>query len=108
MEQQTQPTKTLIDPATILQTTTEKGFEDISAGFGAMAVMSQKGDTKYIWDKANADEVEGARRTFDYFVKDKKHLAFKVKGKDGTKGEQVREFDPNEERYIFVPQMVGG
>ncbi len=105
---QTQTTKQLIDPATILQTTTEKGFEDIQAGFGAMAVMSHKGDTKYIWDKNNADEVEGAKRTFDYFVKDKKHLAFKVKGKDGTKGEQVREFDPNEERYIFVPQMVGG
>lgn len=107
MEQQIQPT-TKIDPSTLLQSTTEKGFEEIEAGFGAMAVMSQKGDTKYIWDKNNADEIEGAKRTFDYFVKEKKHLAFKVKGKDGTKGEQVKEFDPNEERYIFVPQMAGG
>jgi hypothetical protein len=108
MDQQIQGTTPTFDPSQILQTTTEKGFEDIEPGFGAMAVMSTKGDTKYIWDKNNAADVEGARRTFDYFVKEKKHLAFKVKGKDGTKGEQVREFDPNEERYIFVPAMVGG
>ncbi len=107
MQTQTTPASTF-DPNTILKTTTEKGFDEIPETHGAMAVMSHKGDTKYMWDKNNADEVEGARRTFDYFVKEKKHLAFKVKGKDGDKGEQVKEFDPNEGRYIFVPQMVGG
>jgi hypothetical protein len=80
---------------------------EVPAGQSFFAVMGREGDTKYMWDKNNAAEVEVARSTFNTFVKDKKYLAFKVVG-DGTKGEQVRDFDPNHERYIFAPAMVGG
>lgn len=82
-------------------------FSDIPIGTGAMAVMGVDGDTKYLWDKNNADEVAIAKSTFDNFRK-KGYLAFKVTGKDGAKGDQVTEFDPEAERYIFAPQMQGG
>jgi hypothetical protein len=101
METQTTATKPTI------QATTDKTFGEVPPGHGAMAVMGKEGDTKYIWDKNNAAEVEVARSTFNSFVKDKKYLAFKVNGA-GDKGEQVRDFDPTAERYIFAPMMVGG
>jgi hypothetical protein len=64
------------------------------------------GDTKLIWDKSNADEVENAKRTFDD-LKKKGFAAFKVVG-EGAKGEQLFSFDSNAERIIMVPQMRGG
>lgn len=90
-----------------IRTSLDTTFGEVPPGHGAMAVMGKEGDTKYIWDKTKPDEVEVARSTFNSFVKDKKYLAFKVNDK-GDKGEQVKEFDPNHERYIFAPQMVGG
>lgn len=92
---------------TEIKGTTDKTFADVPKNHGVMAVMGREGDTKYIWDKTKPDEVEVAKATFNKFVKDKKYLAFKVVG-DGGQGSQVKEFDPNEERYIFVPPMVGG
>lgn len=91
-----------------METQLDTSFGDVPAGKGAMAVMGKEGDTKYIWDKDKPDEVEIARDTFNKFVKDKKYLAFKVVGEDGQKGEQVRTFDANEQRYVFVPPMQGG
>ncbi len=91
-----------------IQTTTDKTFGEVPAGHGAMAVMGREGDTKYIWDKNNPAEVEVARTTFYSFVKDKKYLAFKVNAAGNKDGEQVRDFDPAHERYIFCPPMVGG
>lgn len=73
----------------------------------AISVMDSTGDTKLIWDRNNADEVENARRTFAD-LKKKGHAAFRVTGTDGAKGEQLHEFDPNAERMIMVPQMRGG
>lgn len=74
---------------------------------GEMAVMGKEGDTKLIWDRRNEDEVANARRTWDELVGRKRYLAFAVK-KDGDKGEQIREFDPEAERIILVPPMKGG
>lgn len=82
-------------------------FTKVPQGFGAFAVMGLDGDSKYIWDKSKPAEVEVARTMFNTFTKEKKYLAFKVDEK-GEKGSQVREFDPNEERYIFSPPLVGG
>ena len=73
----------------------------------AFAIMGSAGDTKQIWDRNNEDEVANAKRTWKDLVEKKKYLAFKV-GKDGEKDEQVRSFDPNVERLIFVPPMQGG
>ena len=90
-----------------MQTQTDTTFGEVPKGKSAMAVMGKEGDTKYIWDRTKPDEVEVARTTFNTFVKTKKYLAFKVNEK-GDKSEQVREFSADEERYIFVPPMVGG
>jgi hypothetical protein len=70
--------------------------------------MNQEGDTKLIWNRSNTDEVENARATFDRLTKNLKYAAYSVKGKDGEKGEVLREFDPNAERIIFAPPMIGG
>lgn len=75
---------------------------------GEMAVMGQEGDTKHMWDKAKPAEVEAARALFNTLVKEKKYLAFKCVGKNGDKGDQIRDFDPDAERLIFVPPMQGG
>jgi len=100
-------TQTTTETKPSIRTTLDSTFGEVPAGHGAMAVMGKEGDTKYIWDKNVPAEVEVARSTFNGFVKDKKYLAFKVNDK-GDKGEQVRDFDPNHERYIFAPPMVGG
>jgi hypothetical protein len=71
-----------------------------------MCVLDRTGDTKIIWDPENADEVETARQTFDKLRK-KGYAAYSVK-KNGDKGEVIREFDPNAEKLILAPQMVGG
>jgi len=74
---------------------------------GEMSIMGREGDTKVIWDKNRPVEVENARETFKRLRKEG-YLAFKVTGKDGVKGEQINEFDPNQEVIIFAPQMQGG
>ncbi len=79
-----------------------------STGKGEMALMNETGDTKTIWDSKNPDEVEAAKKQFDFFVKTKKYAAFKV-AKNGDKtSEQIREFDPELEKIIFVPALAGG
>lgn len=72
-----------------------------------MAIMSKEGDSKLIWDKDNADEVANAKRTFDE-LKKKGFVAYSVQGKRGEKGEVLRQFDPEAERLIMAPPMVGG
>jgi hypothetical protein len=73
-----------------------------------MAVMGLDGDTKHLWDKTNEGEVAAAKFLFEMLVNDQKYIAFKV-DRSGDKGEgPIREFDPNDERYIFSPPLQGG
>ncbi len=81
--------------------------EDPIHGKHFMAVMDATGDTKYMWSRDNADEVELARKQYGEFKK-KGYAAFRVTGKDGVKGEQMNDFDPDAERIIFVKPMAGG
>lgn len=74
---------------------------------GELAVMGQKGDTKIIWNPRDEDEVENARKTWDRLVGKRRFLGFRVK-RDGDKGEQIREFDPEAAKLIIVPPMAGG
>lgn len=87
--------------------TFDGAFGDVPKGLGAMAVMGVRGDTKYLWDKTKPVEVEAARDQFDRF-RAEGYLAFKVTGKNGDKGEQITEFDPDIDAIIFSPQMRGG
>lgn len=87
--------------------TIEGGFSEVPDGHGAFAVMGERGDTKHIWDRTNVAEINAARELFRSLTS-AGYLAFHVTGKNGDKGEQMREFDPNAERVIFAPQMQGG
>jgi hypothetical protein len=80
----------------------------VRPGVVEIRVMNGSGDLRKIWNAANADEVEDARRSFEHLVKKKKYLAFKVDPKDNTKGEQIREFDPDAGKMILMPPMAGG
>lgn len=72
-----------------------------------MAVMNESGDKKTIWNRSDAVETEAARKEFKHF-KDAGYMAYKVTGKEGTRGEIMHEFDPSAERIIFAPPMRGG
>ncbi len=71
-----------------------------------LAVMDGTGDTKYIWDIDNEDEVDVARSTFDK-LKAKNYIAYTVKG-NGQKGEIVKRFDETLGKIIMIPPVVGG
>ena len=69
-------------------------------------ILDRTGDTTHTWDRTRPDEVAVARRAFDE-AKAKKYLIYKMNA-DGSKGELIREFDPNAERIVCSPQNVGG
>ena len=71
-----------------------------------MRVIDMTGDAKVIWDRTNQDEVDAARETFNR-LKKKGHMAYSVR-KDGEKGLLIHEFDPDSEKIILAPRMVGG
>jgi len=77
-------------------------------GMIVMAMLTGHGDTRKIWNAANADEVEDAKRSFEYLVKQKRYLAFRVNPEDNTKGDQMRTFDPQAGKMIMVPPIAGG
>ena len=73
---------------------------------GELRILDRTGDTKIIWDSAQDDEVAAARKMFTDLRK-KGYLAYTV-GKKGEKGEVITTFDPDAERIIMAPAMVGG
>lgn len=89
-----------------LETLPEGGITPVRIHTGELCAIDQTGDTKTIWDKNNPDEVEAAKATFDR-LKGKGYLAYKV-SKDGSKGEVIRDFDPDAEKIILSPPMQGG
>ncbi len=72
----------------------------------SLTVLDRTGDTKTLWDPTRPDEVALARETFEQLRK-KGYLAYRVIG-DGSKGEQMREFDPQAAAIILTPQLIGG
>jgi len=73
---------------------------------GELSVLDRTGDTKIMWDSAQDAEVDAARATFDD-LKKKGYLAYSV-NKKGDKGEVMKKFDPDAERIIMAPPLVGG
>lgn len=71
-----------------------------------MHILDESGDLKVIWDSKNVDEVAAARDQFNNLLK-KGFLAFSVK-QNGEAKEQIHEFDPDAEKLIMVPAVVGG
>ena len=65
------------------------------------------GDKREMWDPNNPEQVESARQTFEFLVKEKKYKAYAAKA-DGEKGELITKFDPSAGKIIMAPAMVGG
>lgn len=71
-----------------------------------LAVMDSTGDTKTIWDPRNEVEVDVARETFKK-LQSKGYLIYRV-GANGEKSAAMHKFDPEAEKMIAVPAVVGG
>lgn len=82
--------------------------EEIAPNQIMISVLTGYGDLKKVWNSANQDEVEDARRSFDHLVKGKKYLAFRVNEAGENSGTQIREFDPTAGKMILVPPVAGG
>ena len=74
---------------------------------GCLICLDNQGDTKVKWHRTSVVEVEAARTVFDT-LKNSGHMAYKVSGEDGLKGELLHEFDPAAERIILAPPLAGG
>lgn len=73
---------------------------------GVMRTMTaEHGDLEVKWDADNEEEVEQARSTFEA-MKEQQYTAYRME--DGSRGEQIKEFDPEAEAILLVPRMVGG
>lgn len=74
---------------------------------GEMRILSSEGDSKLIWDKNSDAEIDAAEAQFDMLVGEKNYKAYHV-GKNGKKSDVMKKFDPDAEKMILVPPMVGG
>lgn len=70
-------------------------------------ITDETGDTRIMWDPANADEVATARAAFDK-AKKRGMLAYAVTPQGDTSGEVIREFDPARGKIIMIRQTQGG
>jgi len=73
---------------------------------GTMSIMCKHGDSKFHWNKKDPQSVAAAKEVFDAH-QGKGYLAFSMNAK-GDQGEQMRQFDPEAESVLFMPQMQGG
>lgn len=80
---------------------------ELKPGQSVIVRLDHTGDTKIIWNQDNTTEVDIARGAFRKAKQDG-FMAYKVTGKDGTKGEVMAEFDPSAERIILAPPLRGG
>ena len=80
---------------------------DVPEGKSIIHTLDKSGDTRLIWDRSNRDEVDAARRMFND-LRAKHFTGYRAEGKEGKKGEVIRDFDESAERIIMVPRMVGG
>jgi hypothetical protein len=73
---------------------------------GELAMLDVTGDTKLIWNKSNQAEVDAAKELFKK-LKKKNYIAYTVKD-NGDTGEIIHSFNPNLERIIMMPPIIGG
>ncbi len=69
-------------------------------------IMDRTGDTRLEWNPNDPVSVASAKAGFDA-AKAKGYYAYRTRA-DGSKGEIIHEFDPNAEKIIMAPQIVGG
>jgi hypothetical protein len=71
-----------------------------------MVVLDQTGDTRHYWDRGNEVEVKEMKKLFKRMT-DKGYQAWSVSRK-GDQDRKITEFDPEAEKIIFSPALVGG
>ena len=69
-------------------------------------VVDPSGDLKFTWDADDPDEIAAIEDLFNEKIKDK-WIAYSVK-RSGKKGVVIKTFDPEAEKIIMAPPMVGG
>ena len=73
---------------------------------GTIHSMNRAGDSQFSWDPTVPAEVKHARGIFDEAIR-QGFPVFRVRGR-GAKGERLHDFEPEAERLIVVPAMMGG
>ena len=73
---------------------------------GVQIVMNRTGDTRHEFDVADSKGVALAEERFRELTG--KGFRAVALGKDGTPGTLLRQFDPNVEQTLFMPQLQGG
>lgn len=70
-----------------------------------LSVTDHTGDTRIEWDKEDEASVAIAHASY-LKAKEKGHMAYR-EGADGDRT-QLHAFDPDAERIVMLPQLVGG
>jgi hypothetical protein len=73
---------------------------------GQLCILDSSGDTKLIWDEADADSVAASREMFDK-LKAKGHIAYSV-SEEGKPAQIISAFDPKLGKIILKPLARGG
>ena len=69
-------------------------------------VMDRSGDTRHEFDAADVKALARAEERFQELTG--KGFRAVALGKDGERGELLRDFDPAVEQTLFIPQLQGG
>jgi hypothetical protein len=69
-------------------------------------VMDRSGDTRHEFDKTDAGAVALAHERFRQLTG--KGFRAVALGRDGGPGQLMRNFDPDVEATLFIPQLQGG
>jgi hypothetical protein len=73
----------------------------------SLHITDANGDTRFMWDPNNKDEVDTAKAAFDA-AKSKGMLAYKVDADGKRTGEVISRFDKKLGKIIMVRQLAGG
>lgn len=69
-------------------------------------VMNRAGDTRHEFDQADAKAVARAEERFRELIG--KGFRAVALGQNGSPGTLLRNFDPQVEQTLFIPQLQGG
>jgi hypothetical protein len=86
-------------------------IEEDPEGHGIIIILRPEtaedgGDSRHTWNRRNPVEVEEAQALFTRMIK-RGYQAWSVTRK-GDKDRRITEFDPEAEKVIFAPALVGG
>lgn len=71
-----------------------------------LRTIGKLGDVKISWNRENADEVKTAKEMFDKKIKEGWSAFGEMRL--GTRGDQIRTFNPDAQRIVLVPPISGG